>query len=114
MISASFVYLSQLSASKKYQTLSDSEIKRTTNALTTNEHQRPDRRAAVRLDWAALARRLDARLRKMLHWLAIGERKVVIAKRLHVSPCRITQLLAMLAREIAAFFGEDLPSWCVA
>ena len=82
-------------------------------ALSTKERDRPDYRAAIRLDWAAFARRLPVRLRNVLRWLCRGERKNWIAKRLGVSPCRVSQLLDTLAQEIRSFFTPELlPVWC--
>jgi hypothetical protein len=107
------VYLSQLDTNKRRHALSDSTVARITNALTTNEHTWPINRAQVRLDWAALAHRLDARLRKILHGLSIGEPKGAIAKRVGISNGRLSQLLVTLAVEIRSFFGMDLPDWCI-
>jgi hypothetical protein len=88
-------------------------VKSITNALTASEYERPDHRAAVRLDWTALALRLDRRQQQILQGLATGERKTDLAEKLHVSPGRLSQLLSTLADEIRGFFGEEnLPACC--
>ena len=104
--------LSQLSTTKRQHALTDDEVAKIVKALTASEHERPPVRAAVRLDWAALTKGLDARLRKILAALSIGESKGSIAKMLGVSSCRVTQLLKVLADKIREFFGENLPDCC--
>jgi DNA-directed RNA polymerase specialized sigma subunit len=105
--------LSALSCSKRQQVLPDSTIEHITQAVSTSEKDRPDVRAAARLDWAAFARQLPWRLRRILKWLAIGARKSWIAKRLGISNGRVSQLIAKLAGEITAFFGpEVVPAGC--
>jgi hypothetical protein len=104
--------LSQLSTTKRKHALTDDEVAKIVKALSTSEHDRPPVRAALRLDWAALTKGLDVRLRKILTALSIGEKKSAIAKMLKISPCRVTQLLAVLADKIREFFGENLPDCC--
>lgn len=106
--------LAQMTATKPKWELAPGEVRRITKALSTSERERPSDRAAVRLDWAALAERLDARLRLILEGLAMGETRSTLAKILKLTNGRITQLMAVLKREIVAFFGEDLPDscWC--
>ncbi|HLX68486.1 MAG TPA: hypothetical protein VKV04_02560 [Verrucomicrobiae bacterium] len=104
--------LSQMTTTKPRWKLAPGEIRRITLALSSCEHARPLDRAAVRLDWAALAERLDRRLRVILEGLAVGESKSSLAKILKVTCGRISQLLAVLKREIVSFFGENLPDSC--
>ncbi|MCY3017583.1 MAG: hypothetical protein NTW87_00930, partial [Planctomycetota bacterium] len=102
-------------SSKRQQVLPDSTVQHITDALTASEHERPDVRAAVRLDWAAFARQLPARLRKIVRWLAIGASKTWIARRLKVTNGRVSQLLTVLAQEIQSFFGPEIvPVGCIA
>lgn len=109
------VHLSQLSDCGRSRTLTDTVVDRIVSALSTDEHEQPDIRAQVRLDWAVLARRLPVRLRKILQWLAVGARKGWIARRLGISAGRLSQLLEALGREIASFFGRDImPGNCAA
>ena len=102
------VYLSQLSSSRRIQALGDTVVERIVGALSTGEREQPDVRAQVRLDWRAFAHQLPTRMQRILHWLTIGARKNWIARRLGISAGRLSQLLADLGREIAAFFGRDI------
>lgn len=105
--------LSQVSTTKRKFALSDDEVHRITHALSTSEHERPPERAAIRLDWEAFAQGLDKRLRFILKALSIGDSKKLIAEKLKVSACRVTQLLEVLGSKIAEFFGpENLPVFC--
>jgi hypothetical protein len=104
--------LGELTATKPQWKLAPSEIRRITMALSTSERERPVNRAAIRLDWASLAERLDLRLRQVLEGLVIGDNRTALAKKLKVSASRITQLIRDLKREIVAFFGENLPDCC--
>ena len=104
--------LSQLTTTKPRWKLSAGEVRRITLALSTSERERPLDRAAVRLDWAALAARLDRRLRLILEGLAVGETKSSLAKILKVTAGRVSQLMVVLRREIVTFFGEALPDTC--
>src|SRR5206468_499662 len=97
--------LSQMTATKPRWKLAPSEIRRITVALSSSERERPSDKAAVRLDWAELAERLDMRLQKIVAALAIGETKSAIAKQLGISASRVTQLMRDLASKIADFFG---------
>ena len=105
---ARILYLSQLTTNKKRYALDDGTVGRITSALSSSERERPDVRAITRLDWAAFACRLPARLQTILHALAIGERKGPLARRLNISAGRLTQLRYVLADEIKAFFGAAL------
>jgi len=107
------IHLSALSASKRQQTLRDSTVDRIVDAVSTSEKDRPDMRAAARLDWAAFACQLPRRLRRIMQWLAIGESKTWIARRLGISKGRVSQLLDKLGREVRSFFTPELlPAWC--
>ena len=109
------IHLSALSVSKRQQTLSDDAVERITDAVSSSERDGPAMRAAARVDWAALARRLPLRLRRILQWLAIGASKTWIARRLGISNGRVSQLLDTLGREITTFFGPDIvPFGCAA
>jgi len=109
------VYLSQLNATRSCHALDDSTVRHITTALSSSWHERVDHLAAVRLDWAALARTLDRRMRTILKGLAIGEKKGALARRIGVSAGRLSQLLGELAQEIRNFFGvENLPACCAA
>jgi hypothetical protein len=102
--------LSELSGPKD---LPDSTIRQITAVISTKENDTPLTRAAMRIDWAALALRLDQRLRMILKGLIVGETKSSLAQRIGVSPGRLTQLLRVLAQKIRDFFGiENLPHCC--
>lgn len=71
----------------------------------------PADEAAVRIDWQALRTALPGRLRRVLDGLAIGRGTSEIAKRLRLSPARVSQIKADLASAVAGFFGDALPGW---
>jgi hypothetical protein len=79
-------------------------------ALTTKERDRPDNRAAVRIDWRAFADRLPYRERRLLRMLSVGFTKGQAAKRLKLSGGRISQILDTIGDELRAFFGDDIAS----
>ena len=107
------VSLSRLSEARRDLAPNDTAVDRIVSALSTNEHEQPDVRAQVRLDWGALARQLPERLRKILRWLAIGASKTWIARRLKITNGRASQLLDKLGREVLSFFGPELlPAGC--
>ena len=112
---ARVIHLSVLSCSKRQQVLPDSTVDHIVAALTTSEKDRPDVRAAVRLDWGAFARTLPSRLRRILAWLVIGASKTWIARKLGISKGRVSQLLDKLGQEVVTFFGPEFaPARCVA
>jgi DNA-binding CsgD family transcriptional regulator len=77
-------------------------------AISGRHKESPFQRAATRIDWNALSERLSPRLRTLLKRLSRGDRKGEIAVSFGVSPCRISQLIAALQREVVEFFGGDL------
>jgi DNA-binding NarL/FixJ family response regulator len=83
-------------------------VDRIVSALSTSERERPDVRAATRLDWHVFATQLPHRLRRILCWLAIGASKTWIARKLNVTRGRVSQMLDTLGREITTFFGADV------
>ncbi|MCY3017577.1 MAG: hypothetical protein NTW87_00900 [Planctomycetota bacterium] len=112
---AQLIHLSLLSSSRRQQVLSDSTVVHITDALTTSERERPDVRAATRIDWNSFMRTLPRRLRRIVRGLVVGDSKGLIARRLGISNGRLSQLLDVLAREIKAFFGAEIvPAGCIA
>jgi hypothetical protein len=112
---ARVIYLSTLSCSKRHQVLGDSAMQNITDALTASERERPDVRAATRIDWSAFMRTLPNRMRRIVRGLVVGDSKGLIARRLGISNGRLSQLLDVLAREITSFFGAEIvPAGCIA
>ncbi|MBE7464262.1 MAG: hypothetical protein HS116_12355 [Planctomycetes bacterium] len=83
---------------------------RLARAITTDEREDPAVRVQQRIDWRAFARTQPPRMRRILLDLAVGHQKCEIAARLGVSRGRLSQLLTVLAGEIAAFGHAEVPS----
>jgi hypothetical protein len=75
--------------------------------LSTRERDRPDNRAAVRIDWCAFSARLPWRERRIVKWLALGFSKTEISRRLKLTNGRISQILRVIGEELRAFFGPE-------
>lgn len=99
---------SQVAAPRHQSAVPDDTVNSIVNALTTRWRERPDVRAAVRIDWAAFSVKLPVRMQNILKWLAVGHSKSAIGRKLGISPGRVTQILYLLADELKAFFGEDI------
>jgi hypothetical protein len=65
---------------------------------------------AARIDWASLRAVRPDRQRRVLDHLAIGRTPSEIAKRLRVSPSRVTQIKNQLAESVMSFFGQTWAS----
>ena len=77
-------------------------------ATTSQERDGPALLTATKLDWMAFARTLTPRMRRLLYRLVRGDPKTLIAHRLGVSKCRVTQLIGDLQGLAGEFFGPDL------
>ena len=99
--------LSQIAAPNGQHAVDDEVAHSIALALSTRERERPDVRAATRIDWAEFAQRLPWRERKILKWLAIGFSKTQISRRLKLSNGRISQILRVIGEELRTFFGPD-------
>ena len=102
------IFLSELECSKGNQLLPDSAIRHITHCLSTREHDTPLIRAAMRIDWTAFSKTLSKQFRRLLHCMVVGFSKGDAAKRLRVSPSRISQMLKVLGEHVREFFGEDI------
>ena len=67
----------------------------------------PADEAAAKIDWEALRDGLSNRLQRVLDGFAIGDRKGELARRLKLSPGRITQLKDELGIRVMEFFWND-------
>ena len=77
-------------------------------AIEGRHKESPLQRTATRIDWRALSEKLSPRLRTLLKRLSRGDRPGQIAVSFGVSPCRISQLITALQKEVVEFFGGDL------
>jgi hypothetical protein len=71
----------------------------------------PADEAATRIDWKALRADLPGRLRCVLDGLVAGRGTSEIAKRMRLSPARISQLKQELGAAVVGFFSSTLPDW---
>src|SRR5262245_49200790 len=74
-------------------------------ALRDNTATPPDQQAAFRIDFADWLRRLGKRRRRVARRLMLGERPGDVARRVGLSPGRISQLRRELERDWQAFYG---------
>lgn len=102
------IHLSQIGDSKKRLGLSDSTVRRITDALSSDLHEDPGERARVRLDWGAFSRSLPHRFRRIIKGLTVGAAKQEIAKKLGISNGRLSQLLDDLGGRASEFFGPEI------
>jgi len=74
-------------------------------ALRDNTATPPDEQAAFRIDFAAWLRRIGKRRQRVARRLMLGERAHEVARRVGVSPGRVSQLRRELERDWEAFYG---------
>lgn len=77
-------------------------------ALASQEHDGPATLAQVKLDWLAFATTLPIRHRRALYRLSRGEAKGEVARRLGVTPGRVSQLITDIKRWVFVFFDGDV------
>src|SRR5262245_57228534 len=74
-------------------------------ALRDNTVTPPDQQAAFRLDFADWLRHIGKRRRRVARRLMLGERPGDVARRVGVSPGRVSQLRRELERDWQVFYG---------
>src|SRR2546423_435108 len=67
----------------------------------------PPDAAAFRIDWSHFLATLSERDRQLAHFLSLGHRAKVAAKKFKLSPGRVTQLCQQWCKEWLACQGED-------
>ena len=75
--------------------------------LRDNTVTPPPDAAAFRIDWSHFLATLSERDRQLAHFLSLGHRAKVAAKKFKLSPGRITQLRQRWCKEWRAGQGED-------
>jgi hypothetical protein len=74
-------------------------------ALRDNTTTPPDQQAAFRIDFAVWLLRLGRRRRRVARRLMLGERPGDVARRVGLSPGRVSQLRRELERDWETFYG---------
>ena len=76
-------------------------------ALTTNAREGVPCIVATRLDWRDFLDRLPRRTVRIVSMLAEGHKRKAVARRVGVTPGRLTQILDPVERDAVAFFDLD-------
>jgi hypothetical protein len=87
----------------------NSKIGRRFTEAITSDQGNPAEISRIHLDWSALRTKLSDRHNALVDGFALGRSNTEMAKRLRLSPARITQIMPELRREIQNFFGVALP-----
>lgn len=87
----------------------DSKIGRRFFEVIAGDQRNPAEIARIRLDWSALRRKLSDRQNILIDGFAVGRSNTETARKLRLSPGRVTQILPELRSAVQDFFGAALP-----
>ncbi|MEI6233312.1 MAG: hypothetical protein WCT04_09680 [Planctomycetota bacterium] len=108
---ANALHISRLFAPRRSHALPSAMAKRLVDLLTSDIGEDPAVRVALRLDWAAFMDTQPRRIRQIINGLAEGRQRNEMAKRINVSPGRLTQIMDGVKLAVLEFFGEATPDF---